>query len=136
MAVTGAWDFKQLDLMFSFLKMGCGKPNIPVLKENLDWLRRAMTQKTAGQQPYAKTGDVDWAELATRLNIIVIEAMQLYLSGGLNESEYEKMTLDEAITHCIEITRRDDVCEECKAEHGQLAAWLTELKVLREREAE
>ena len=86
-ADKGVWNFDQLDFMFSFLKMGSGKPNIPVLIENLDWLRRAMTQKTAGQQAYAKSNDVDWDELPTRLNIIVIETMQLYLSGRLIEAE-------------------------------------------------
>ena len=89
-ADKGVWNFDQLDFMFSFLKMGSGKPNIPVLIENLDWLRRAMTQKTAGQQAYAKSNDVDWDELPTRLNIIVIETMQLYLSGRLIEAEEKK----------------------------------------------
>lgn len=60
------------------------------------------------------------------------------------------MTLDEAIAHCreeAEKLRKDSVkrlqvgllhaandCEECAAEHEQLAEWLTELKQRREHE--
>ena len=39
------------------------------------------------------------------------------------------MTLEEAITHCKE---RAKLCDECGAEHEQLARWLTELKTLRQ----
>lgn len=99
-ADKGVWNFDQLDFMFSFLKMGSGKPNIPVLIENLDWLRRAMTQKTAGQQAYAKSNDVDWDELPTRLNIIVIETMQLYLSGRLIEAENSSAIDDDVKKYC------------------------------------
>jgi len=41
-----------------------------------------------------------------------------------------KMTLDEAIKHCEEVA--DSKCDECGAEHRQLAEWLKELKRLRE----
>lgn len=40
-----------------------------------------------------------------------------------------KMTLDEAIKHCEEVA--DSKCDECGAEHRQLAEWLKELKELR-----
>ena len=63
-----------------------------------------------------------------------------------------KLTLDEAIKHCLEVAEQNtqglyDVialggqnptqeeiarCEECAADHRQLAEWLTELKELRE----
>lgn len=59
------------------------------------------------------------------------------------------MTIDEAIKHCLEVAEqkeRDsaelidildeldvDACEECAADHRQLAEWLTELKELREK---
>lgn len=42
-----------------------------------------------------------------------------------------KMTIDEAITHCEEVA--DSKCDECGAEHRQLAEWLKELKRLREQ---
>ena len=42
------------------------------------------------------------------------------------------MKLEEAINHCEEVLERDDMCEECKQEHKQLAKWLKELKLLRD----
>lgn len=75
---------ESLDTMFSFLQMGRQKPNVEALKENCEWLRKAMTQKTAGQREDKKT-DVDFEELDVRLNFIVIEAMALYLSGALDD---------------------------------------------------
>lgn len=78
-------DAGQLELMWNFLKFkGCQKSNIPQLKESLDSLRQMMIQKTAGQQPYAHTEDVAFKDLGTIVNCIVIEAMQLYLSGDLD----------------------------------------------------
>jgi hypothetical protein len=55
------------------------------------------------------------------------------------------MTLDEAINHCLEVAENNEAgaewkgttkelkqrCEECAAEHRQLAEWLTELRELR-----
>ena len=43
------------------------------------------------------------------------------------------MTLEEAIKHAREVAEnRTDLCEECRAEHEQLAEWLEELVRLRE----
>lgn len=42
------------------------------------------------------------------------------------------MTLDEAIQHCEE--RAD--CTECGTEHKQLAEWLKELKLYKEKDIE
>lgn len=82
---TSQLDAGQLKLMFSFLRFGCGqKSNIPLLKENLDLLRQMLIQKTAGQRPFAKKDDVPFEDLGTIVNCIVIEAMQLYLSGDLD----------------------------------------------------
>ena len=39
------------------------------------------------------------------------------------------MTLDEAISHCLEQSKD---CTECAKEHFQLALWLKELKMYRE----
>ena len=72
-------DRGQLDLMWNFLKMGNGKPNIAALKENLDALRQMMIQKTGGQEPYGKSHEILFDDLGTIINCIVIETMQLYL---------------------------------------------------------
>ena len=59
-----------------------------------------------------------------------------------------KLTLDEAIKHCLEVTENNEQfasgkwigsegeanrqeCEQCAADHRQLAEWLKELKELR-----
>lgn len=80
-------DRGQLELMWNFLKMGNGKPNISALKENLDALRQMLIQKTAGQEPYKKSHEIPFEDYDTIINCIVIEAMQLYLSGTLNNLE-------------------------------------------------
>lgn len=82
-------DRGQLELMWNFLKMGNGKPNIAALKENLDALRRLMIQKTGGQEPYRKSHEIPMDDLGTIINCIVIETMQLYLSGALDKLEVE-----------------------------------------------
>ena len=82
-------DRGQLELMWNFLKMGNGKPNIAALKENLDALRQLMIQKTGGQEPYRKSHEIPMDDLGTIINCIVIETMQLYLSGGLDKLEVE-----------------------------------------------
>jgi hypothetical protein len=40
------------------------------------------------------------------------------------------MTLDEAIKHCNEVAESN--CDDCGAEHKQLAEWLIELKEIKE----
>ena len=82
-------DRRQLELMWSFLVMGKGKPNIAALKDNLDALRQMMIQKTAGQEPYRKPHEIPCEDLCTIINCIVIETMQLYLSGSLDRLEKE-----------------------------------------------
>lgn len=44
--------------------------------------------------------------------------------------EYEEMTIEAAIKHCEEVSRRSP-CTPCEREHMRLAAWLTELVSLR-----
>jgi hypothetical protein len=78
----------QLDLMWQFLQFHGDKPTVKefeALEENLDSLRVMMVQKNGGQEGRnAKTlGAVDFADLGTILNNIVIETMWLYLGGGL-----------------------------------------------------
>ena len=59
------------------------------LKEHCEMLRKLMTQKTAGQRA-DKPSDISFAELDTVMNVIVIEAMCLYLSGDLDKLEGEE----------------------------------------------
>lgn len=80
-------DRGQLDLMWNFLKMGNGKPNIKVLEEHCDMLRQLMIQNTAGQKKYKKPYEVELKSIGTIVNCIVIETMQIYLSGGLKKLE-------------------------------------------------
>lgn len=42
------------------------------------------------------------------------------------------MTLDEAITHCEEVSK--SACGKCAEEHRQLAKWLKELRERRMRD--
>ena len=42
------------------------------------------------------------------------------------------MTIKEAVKHCYEVLERNDLCEECKKEHLQLAHWLERLEKLEE----
>lgn len=42
------------------------------------------------------------------------------------------MTLDEAIQHCEEVSE-NCTNEKCSMDHKQLADWLKELKILREK---
>lgn len=81
-----ALDEGQLETMWNFLRMGAQKPNVPALKELCTPLRQAMLQKTAGQRA-DKPNDVDFDDVPTIVNCIVIEAMCLYLSGWLDEKE-------------------------------------------------
>lgn len=82
-------DEGQLDVMWSFLRAGMVKPNIPVLKEYCDQLRQAMIQKTAGQRPDDPEFYVNFEDLGTIINCIVIEAMALRLSGALDKIEQD-----------------------------------------------
>lgn len=63
-----------------------------------------------------------------------------------------KLTLEEAISHCLEVAEQNDAqaekwqeeggeewgkttaCRECAADHRQLAEWLTDFKGLREKQ--
>lgn len=80
-------DAGQLGLMWSFLMLGKQKSNIPVLKQFCDQLRQAMIQKTAGQRKDDPGHYVDFRDLGTIVNNIVIETMCLYLSGDLDRLE-------------------------------------------------
>lgn len=83
-------DSGQLDLMWSFLQFtgnGARKEDVDELKDLLDQLRTAMIQKSGGQpgrDPKTK-GAVDFDDIPTIINSIIIVTMQLYLSGGLDK---------------------------------------------------
>ena len=85
-----ALDEGQLDFMWNFLRAGMVKSNIPALKEYCDQLRQAMIQKTAGQRNDDPKYQVDFDDIGTIINCIVIEAMALYLSGDLEKIEEVK----------------------------------------------
>ena len=76
------------DTMWTFLQMGKQCANVPCLREHCEMLRQLMTQKTAGQRK-DKHSDKSFDELDTVINVIVIEAMCLYLDGTLDKLEKE-----------------------------------------------
>ena len=78
-------DAGQLTAMYNMLRMGFQTANIPALKEHCDLLRQAMIQKDAGQRKDSPACNVNFEDLGTIINCIVIEAMCLYLSGDLDK---------------------------------------------------
>ena len=50
-------------------------------------LRQMMIHKTAGQTAYKKSYEISLEDFGTIVNCIVIETMQLYLSGRLDKLE-------------------------------------------------
>lgn len=88
-------DMGQLELTWSMLMMGHQKPNIPALKENCDLLRQAMIQMTAGQRNNDPPNYLNFNEIGTICNNIVIEAMCLYLSGALDKLDWIEAELKE-----------------------------------------
>lgn len=90
MTWTEKLDSGQLDLMWNFLQFtgdGARKEDVDELKGLLDQLGTAMIQKSAGQpgrDPKTK-GAVDYNDIPTITNSIIIVTMQLYLSGGLDK---------------------------------------------------
>ena len=80
-------DAGQLEMMWQFLRMRpeeetCTRKDVEALEKNLDVVRRALIQKTAGQR---REGGVDYNEIGTYINIIVACAMTLHLYGGLKK---------------------------------------------------
>ena len=79
-------DFEPVvDTMWYFLIKGGQQANIPALKEYVNQLVTATTQKTAGQEKYRKKGEIDWQHLDMIMFSIVIEATALVLSGELEK---------------------------------------------------
>lgn len=100
---TEELDRGQLDLMWNFLRFDCGqKSDITTLKEHLNMLRQAMIQKTSGQGRKDHKNDVDFGDIGTIVNCIVIETMQVYLAGDFdiiekryNPVEWEERTVED-----------------------------------------
>ena len=80
-------DFEPVvDTMWHFLMKGGQQANIPALKEYVNQLVTATTQKTAGQEKYRKKDEIDWQHLDMIMLSIVIEATALVLSGELEKN--------------------------------------------------
>lgn len=81
-------DNGQLDMMWNFLKLSrkntCTKQDVRLLKEYLDKIRQAMIQKTANQDGKKHKNYVDFEDLWTYINLVVIQSMELYIHGGLD----------------------------------------------------
>ena len=84
-------DMGQLDLMWSFLQLRrectCTKEEVRILKTHLDAIRQALIQKTAGQRKDDGTETVDFNDLGTYINLVVVETLSLYIYGGLDRLE-------------------------------------------------
>lgn len=80
-------DMGQLEVMWNFLRFGAQRPNVPALKDLCEQLRQAMVQKTAGQRKDDPENYVEFTDVGTIINSIVVETMALYLSGSLDRLE-------------------------------------------------
>lgn len=83
----GKLDGGQLDVMWNYLRFkgeGVNIKEIENLEKSLDELRTLMIQKSAGQpnRESKTSGYVEFEDLETVLNNIVIETMWIYLGGG------------------------------------------------------
>jgi hypothetical protein len=80
-------DMGQLEVMWNFLRFGAQRPNVPALKDLCEQLRQSMVQKTAGQRKDDPENYVEFTDVGTIINSIVVETMALYLSGKLDKLE-------------------------------------------------
>lgn len=86
----GKLDGGQLDVMWNYLRFkgeGVNIKEIENLEKSLDELRTLMIQKSAGQpnRESKTSGYVEFEDLETVLNNIVIETMWIYLGGGFTK---------------------------------------------------
>ena len=132
-----ALDEGQLDLMWSFLRMGYqNTPHIGTLKELCDNLRQAMIQKTGGCRKDDPAHYVKREDLGTIINSIVIETMCLYLSSALDDLEKLYETDTNGLKPCpfcegsAEVSKHlfgqsqitySVTCVQCKAQIGRYA---------------
>lgn len=76
----------QLDMMWNFLRFRPGRPSVEdveTLEKHLDDLRVMMIQKADGKREGKTKGALDFDDMGTTLNCIIIEIMGIYLDGGL-----------------------------------------------------
>lgn len=86
----GKLDGGQLDVMWNYLRFkgeGVNIKEVENLEKSLDELRTLMIQKSAGQpnRESKTSGYVEFEDLETVLNNIVIETMWIYLGGGFTK---------------------------------------------------
>ena len=83
-------DRGQLDIMYSMMKLrkgGAYKSDVRTLKGNLDAIRQAMIQMTGGEQSQSSSGSVRLSEIGTYINIAIVAALWLRVTGALDELE-------------------------------------------------
>lgn len=86
-------DEGQLGMMWDMLQLrpknSCVKADVQELKKWLDYIRQALIQKGGGQEsnPSTQTGYVDFTDLGTYINLVVVSVLSLYVYGGLDALE-------------------------------------------------
>lgn len=84
-------DAGQLQTMWDFLKLWkrntCTKEDVRQLKEHLDTVRQALVQKRSGRRKGDPKNYVDFEDVGTYINFVVVDALQLYVHGGLDKLE-------------------------------------------------
>lgn len=83
-------DTGQLDIMWSMLRLrkgGATKSDVQALIGNLDAIRQAMVQMTGGEQAQSNPTDVPISDVGTYINIAIVGALWLRVTGALDELE-------------------------------------------------
>lgn len=79
-------DAGQLDAMWSMLRLGqmqATDKDVDRLIEHADKIRQALIQKTAGQRDNDPNGYVDFKDIGTYINLLVLDVLVLRVSGWL-----------------------------------------------------
>lgn len=84
-------DAGQLQTMWNFLKLQdrntCIKDDVRIFKAHLDIIRQALVQKKSGRRKGDPKNYVDFEDVGTYINFVVVDALQIYLTGGLDKLE-------------------------------------------------
>lgn len=84
-------DAGQLETMWNFLKLQqrdtCTKEDVRQLKEHLDTIRQALVQKRSGRREGDPKNYVDFEDVGTYINFVIVDALQLYVHGGFDKLE-------------------------------------------------
>ena len=81
-------DAGQLDLMWQFLQLGKIKPSasdVHCMIENVDAVRQMLIQKTGGNRKNDPEYYISSNDMGTHINLIVISALSLRISGVLDD---------------------------------------------------